>query len=163
MIIITYIFLLIQYYQAFAYEFEHFRTKGALKTLNLLSRSNTDQNNGKIFIESKSAQFNLARQEVARKLLDLDEVGNLSTKSINVNVSEERYSMIFKKVKELLGSDINSIGNTETAPLIYGHQMGGGIQNFSGLSWHRPQSNFLPLKPPSISSKITSCYKKHKY
>lgn len=131
-IAIIVIFLIFMLNQVLAYEFEHFQLKGELKTINKLS--------SKSRYKQKSQKLSFAKRDLARKLLNLDEVTNLGMKEDNPN---ENYSLIFKKVKELLGNNINQLGDTETTPLVLNHQMGGGVQNFSGFSWHRPQSNFL--------------------
>jgi hypothetical protein len=133
-----YIFIIVIFSinQALAYNFESFQIKGALKTLNKgqESRSRFNAKN-----DSKDQKVINARREIARKLLGMDEVGNLSLKE---NSSNENYSLIFKKIKQLIGNP-QILGDNETAPLVYDHQHGGRVQNFSGLSWHRPQSNFL--------------------
>lgn len=137
--------------QALAYDFESFKVKGALKTINQIESKST------LLIQEKAQEkmhkLINAQREVARKLLNLDEVGNLAIKD---DTPDERYSMIFKKIKELIGQDVQKLGDNETAPLIFDHQMGGGVQNFSGLSWHRPQSNFLLHANREISPDLMS-------
>ena len=125
---------------AHAYVFNHLELKGALKTIHNI--------NGKAKDEGSREKIKLAQQEVAKKLLNLDEIeinnssSQITSKGLITSESEERYSLIFKKVKELLGDNVHELGDSQTSPLVLDYNLGGGIQNFSGFSWHRPQANF---------------------
>jgi hypothetical protein len=119
-----------------AHVFRHLELKGALKTINKFKGKSKD--------EADVEKVQLAQQEIAKKLLNLDEVivKSPSNKGILPGESEERYSLIFKKVKELIGDDLESLGESQSSPLALDYNLGGGVQNFSGFSWHKPQTNF---------------------
>jgi hypothetical protein len=128
--------------QVWAYEFENFQVKGALKTLHKLSDSYDDKKGRRKLKEKDIAKARLAQKEIGRLLLGLDEVGNLRDKSLGGKSSDDNYSLIFKKIQELIGNNYNQIGDEQSSPLVLNHNIGGGIMNFSGFTWQKPQANF---------------------
>ncbi|MEX1100030.1 MAG: hypothetical protein WEB87_06365, partial [Bacteriovoracaceae bacterium] len=83
---------------------------------------------------SKAAADNL-RERVARKLL------NLKPQKALGGVVEDS-SPLMQKIIEVLAGNYRQIGEEQTAPLALNHDMGGGVLNFSGFSWHKPLANF---------------------
>jgi hypothetical protein len=67
---------------------------------------------------------------------------NVKTHSDIDNKSINDQSLVFTKIQEAIGSIYNDIGEEQTRPLILNHDIGGGVYNFSGFTWHKPFANF---------------------
>lgn len=123
-----------------AYEFKYLKLKGPLKDLQEEIKSPSQ--GMRAFGDRPTKALNEAI--IAKRILDLDlpyenrEVQALSEPTY----SDEKMSLLYQKIKEVLGKNYNEIGNEQTGPLIARHQFGGGLLNFSGFTYQKPMGNF---------------------
>ncbi|MDP7319824.1 MAG: hypothetical protein QF441_04410 [Bacteriovoracaceae bacterium] len=101
--------------QAHAYEFKHFKLKGELK-----KKFETVQ-------KSKNIR--------GLKTQDINSQGQVSKQSPNI-------SPLINELTGILGGEYKNIGLSQTEKLIENHDLGGGVLNFSGFTWHKPMLNY---------------------
>lgn len=133
---------------ATAHEYQFFKLKGALKELSQDESEKMPSPKLKAMNVPATPQIKQedARREIAKKLLDLTLSTTPSQKTFKamgaVEESDEKMSLLYQKINEILQHDYENIGLEQTGPLIRRHEFGGGILNFSGLSWQKPMGTF---------------------
>ncbi|MBT4791885.1 MAG: hypothetical protein HON90_09965 [Halobacteriovoraceae bacterium] len=102
----------------FALEFKHLELKGQLKELNQQTHSNKPENNSRSMRAMKSTATGAQKD------------------------SKQAFPDLLLEISELFGDEYETIGADQIQNLIDNHDIGGGIQNFSGFSWYKPMANY---------------------
>jgi hypothetical protein len=86
---------------------------------------------------NSSRQGRIARDN--RLIAELET--EINQKLINGKTSQST-SPLYQAILNEIGNTYEQIGETETRPLLINHNMGGGLQNYNGLSWYKPLGSF---------------------
>jgi hypothetical protein len=105
---------------AFAVDFTHFKLKGAL-----------GRENGPGLPSSKPIKRSVKNS-----------VRTLKTKNSPSATNTIELSPLIDEIGEMLTGNYQGIGLEQTQRLIDNHNMGGGVQNFSGFTWYKPMLNY---------------------
>lgn len=129
--LLSFLFIFAGITSAHAVEFKHFKLKNELKALN--DATEMKRSDARFGALSAKAQESKLRDIVSQKLLNLD---------TSKNIGDEDTSPLFRKIAEFMEGTYQSIGQDQTDPLVLNHDIGGGVLNFSGFTWHKPLANF---------------------
>ncbi len=63
---------------------------------------------------------------------------------------------IISELQSLLGNKYNALGENETKDLLENYDLGGGVLNFSGFTWHKPMLNYNISANRELAPELTS-------
>lgn len=109
-----------QLHPAFAVDFTHFKLKGSLI-----------KENGPLKPGAKPIKR--TTKSMLRGLKGIN--STTSTKPTDI-------SPLIQEIGQMLGGSYEGIGQDQTQRLVDNHNMGGGVQNFSGFTWYKPMLNY---------------------
>ena len=79
-----------------------------------------------------------------------------SAPAIDPQASLSNDNVLLQYVKAIIGNKINEIGEAQTRPLLLNQQIGGGVLNFSGFTWNKPEGNIQVYANRELSPDLYS-------
>jgi hypothetical protein len=125
-----------------AHAFQHFRAKGELKELIDKQNQIGQKAAGMRASAAEVKKLTSLQRSIASKILNLNQNRSKSLIPSIPGVNDEKLSLIWEKILDMVGTNYNQIGEEQSGPLVYRHTVGGDTMNFSGFTWQQPQANF---------------------
>ena len=72
------------------------------------------------------------------------------------SIDDDVRSDLVQRINAMIGNDYNRIGAEQASPLVLNHDIGGGVLNFSGFTWNKPQAGISLVANREVSPDLYS-------